>query len=172
MSLPNYLVSNLIISSARINYKIKDSSSEFSKKQLKDVKDKFLIGINITAGSDARFWGTDNFKQLIEIISDFKINFVIFTTESKYSEALQIADGRYIYPVSKDFDIFAAGISKVDLLFTPDTSVVHVASMFEIPVFGIYVKYNTNEMIWSPYHTDFDCVITEKPTFKNVHLKK
>jgi ADP-heptose:LPS heptosyltransferase len=157
-------------SDARISYKIKNSSLEFAEKNITSLKNKFLIGINISAGSDARYWGINNFKQLIKIISEYNVNVVLFSTESKYSDAKQIADERFIYPITNDFDIFAAGISKLDMLFTPDTSVVHVASMFKIPVFGIYVHYNTDEMIWSPYHTDFDCVITKEPTFKNLHF--
>ncbi|MEI7485780.1 MAG: hypothetical protein WCK13_13800, partial [Ignavibacteriota bacterium] len=26
--------------------------------------------------------------------------------------------------------------------------------------FGLYVKYNTEDMIWSPYKTDFESMIT------------
>lgn len=163
---PNY-------SNAIISYKIKDSSLKFAEKHIGNLKNKFLLGINITAGSDARYWGINNFKKLIEIISTYNINIVLFTTESKYSDAKQIVDEKFIYPISDDFDIFAAGISMVDMLFTPDTSVIHVASMFKIPVFGIYVQYNTDdEMIWSPYDTDFDCVITKEATFKNLNFEE
>lgn len=159
-------------SNAKISYKIKKSSSEFAEKQLKNLKGKFLFGVNITAGSDARFWGVDNFKQLIKLISGYNINFVLFTTESKLADAKQIADEKFIYPPTKDFDIFAAGISKLDMLITPDTSVVHIASMVKMPVFGIYVHYNTDEMIWSPYQTDFDCVITKEANLKNVTFEE
>ena len=133
---------------------------------------KYLVGINITAGSDARFWGTGNFRQLIDLLQNFDVNFIVFTTAEKLSEAKEIVDEQFIFPVSDDFDIFAAGISKVNLLFTPDTSVVHIASVYQIPVFGLYVKYNTTDHIWSPYNTDFDCVITEEPTLKNVTFEE
>jgi ADP-heptose:LPS heptosyltransferase len=159
-------------SDAKISYKIKDTSSEFAEKQLKNFKDKFLLGINITAGSDARFWGIDNFKQLVKLISGYNVNFVLFTTENKFTEARRITNENLIYPVSKDFDIFAAGISKLDMLFTPDTSVVHIASMFKIPVFGIYVHFNTDEMVWTPYNTDFESVITKEPNLKNVTFEE
>ena len=156
----------------KISYKIKDTSSEFAEKRLKNFKDKFLLGINITAGSDARFWGIDNFRQLIKLISGYNVNFVLFVTENKFTEARQITDKKFIYPVSKDFDIFAGGISKLDMLFTPDTSVVHIASMFKIPVFGIYVHYNTDEMVWTPYNTDSESVITREPNLKNVTFEE
>ena len=61
-------------------------------------------------------------------------------------------------------------IKYVDLLITPDTSIVHVASAFKIPVFGLYVKYQTNDHIWSPFNSPFECVITEEATLQNVSL--
>ena len=39
-------------------------------------------------------------------------------------------------------------------------------------VFGIYVKYNTTNMIWSPFKAQFDCVITEEPNFKNLEFEE
>ena len=57
------------------------------------------------------------------------------------------------------------------MLFTPDTSIVHIASAFCKPVFGIYVKYNTKDKIWSPYKSSFDCIITQNPTLENVRFE-
>jgi ADP-heptose:LPS heptosyltransferase len=72
---------------------------------------------------------------------------------------------------SPDFDEFCAAISKLDFLFTPDTSAVHIASAFNIPVFGLYVKYNTNDMIWSPYKSKFECIITTEPNLNTVSFE-
>jgi ADP-heptose:LPS heptosyltransferase len=133
---------------------------------------KFLLGINISAGSAARFWGVDNYKQLIELLNDYNFVSCIFSTPDDYDLARQIVDEKYIYPPSKDFSNIAAAILKLNMLFTPDTSVIHIASIKKIPVFGVYVKYNTRDMIWSPYNTKFDCVITEEPTLKNVTFEE
>jgi len=59
-------------------------------------------------------------------------------------------------------------MSKIDMLFSPDTATVHLAAIYKVPVFGIYVKYNTEDMIWYPYGCDFDCVITKEPTVQNL----
>ena len=77
-----------------------------------------------------------------------------------------------IYPPSEDFSDIAAAILELNMLFAPDTSVIHIASIRKIPVFGVYVKYNTRDMIWSPYNTEFGCVITEDPTLKNVTFEE
>jgi len=162
------------LSKTKVCYECEKSSVEFANDLInqRDLKEKFLLGINIAAGSDARFWGVDNFKKLISDLNNHEINYLVFTTENKLPDAEKIVDKKYIYPATKDFDIFAAGILKVNMLFTPDTSAVHIASINKIPVFGLYVKYKTNDMIWSPYNTDFECIITEEPTLKNVTYKE
>lgn len=132
----------------------------------------FLLGINISAGSDARFWGVDKFKKLLECISDYQMRTIIFCNESDYHYACEITSEDYIYPPTKDFGNFAAAIMMLDLLITPDTSVIHLASIKKIPVFGIYVKYKTDDMIWSPFNTDYEYVITEEPTLKNISFEE
>lgn len=157
-----------------IHYYPKMESIKFADSEIEKriPKNKFLIGINLFAGSEARFWGVDNFKKLIVQVEKYEISYILFSTQDKLEIAKNIAEEKFIYPPSKEFDTFAAGISKLNFLFTPDTSVVHIASIYKIPVFGLYVKYNTQDMIWSPYNTEFDCIVTEEPTLKNVSFEE
>jgi ADP-heptose:LPS heptosyltransferase len=157
---------------ANVNYKFNSDSLKIADEFLTPLKDKFLLGINITAGSDARFWGRNNFIRLIELLKNYKLNYLLFTNNEYYQTAKEITTEKNIFPPNQDFDIFAAGISKLNMLFTPDTSVVHIASMMKMPVFGLYVKYKTHDMIWSPYNTDFDSVITEEPILHNVSFEE
>lgn len=133
-------------------------------------KKRLLLGINISAGSDARFWKTENYKRLRENLKAYDINILLICHEKDYSEALKIIDERYILNPRKNFDLFAAAIQKLDMLFSPDTSAVFIADSKRVPVFGLYVKYRMNEMIWSPFNSDFDCVITEEQNLDNVQF--
>ena len=56
---------------------------------------------------------------------------------------------------SESFDKFAAMIFQLNLLITPDTMAVHLASANKVNVFGLYV-HDTASMIWSPYGSDFE----------------
>jgi len=150
--------------SENLNYAKEILNQRFSEK-------KFLLGINISAGSDARFWGIDNYKSLINSIQNYNLNYIFFCDSKDFEKAKSITEERFIYPVSKEFDKFAAGVLQVDLLFSPDTSAIHIASMKGIPVFGLYVKFKTQDMIWTPYKTDFDCIITEEPTLQNINFE-
>ncbi len=133
--------------------------------------ERFLIGINISAGSEARFWGVGNYKRLINELNNYDVNILFMCIEKDINYATAIAGISYPVFYNSSFNIFSAMIAKVNLLFTPDTSIIHIGSAYKKPIFGLYVKYNTKDMIWSPYKSPFDCVITEEPTLKNVKFE-
>ncbi|NWF89688.1 MAG: glycosyltransferase family 9 protein [Ignavibacteriaceae bacterium] len=144
-------------------------------------KDNFLVGINISAGSEARFWGVENFAAFVKFLLNFasrkKIGIVILCapTEIHYANEivrlnLEYFESRKIVISAHKFDEFAAIISKLNLLVTPDTSAVHLAAAFGVPVFGIYVK-DTAEMIWSAYGVDFECITTSNSNLHNLNFE-
>lgn len=147
-----------------------DVETKIAEDQLRQMNpdNKFIIGVNISAGSEARFWGVENFKNLLSSLSKFDAKIIIFCSEKDLHYAQAITSLDNIYPVTDRFGIFAAAILKINILITPDTSIVHIASIKKIPVFGLYVKYNTNDMVWSPYQTDFEYIETKEPTLKNI----
>lgn len=158
----------------KIGYYSKTENLNYAK-EIIDMKfpiKKFIVGINISAGSDARFWGVYRFREIIELLKKYDINILLFSDLKDYDKAKSIINEKFIYPVSKDFDKFVSGVLQVNLLFSPDTSVIHIASMKNIPVFGLYVKYKTQDMIWSPYNSDFECIVTEEPTLKNILVEE
>jgi ADP-heptose:LPS heptosyltransferase len=133
---------------------------------------RFLVGLNISAGSDARFWGVQRFKDTIDLLLNYDINLVILCVERDLKKAWEIAGRRVPIFYRPIFDEFSAMISKLNFLFTPDTSIVHIASAFKVPLFGIYVKYKTNDMIWSPFKSEFESIITTEPTLENLSFEQ
>lgn len=163
---------NLKIDFSKVNI-VYDATAEVSMKadlflEKHYTNQKFLLGINISAGSNARFWGKHNYKQLIAELSGYDVNLLLMCAEKDLKSAVEIAEGKVPIFYRPDFNQFCAMIQKLDFLVTPDTSVVHVASAFTKPLFGIYVKYNTADKIWSPYRSPFECVVTEEATIENV----
>lgn len=133
----------------------------------------YLLGINISAGSDARFWGIKRFQKLLEQLSNYNnLDLVMLRSPEDKNLAEKITNGKYIIFNDHSFDELAALISKLDMLFSPDTSAVHLASAFKVPVFGLYVHYKTEDMIWTPYKSDFKAITTEEPTLKNLSYNK
>ena len=153
-------------------------ADDFLKKTF--TSKNFLIGINISAGSEARFWGVEKFKSLIDFLLTYKaqaginLNILIITAPKDLHYAENIIHDKTNQAAifsSENFDEFAAIISNLSIIFTPDTAAVHIASAFHIPVFGIYV-HDTDDMIWSPYGVDFEYVSTRNSNLKNIDFEE
>lgn len=160
------------LKSVRIVYDYSNESSEFAADYLERnfPEKKFLIGINLFAGSTARYWGTENFLKLLNFLERYPVNIILIAPEKLPADIDELAGRAPVF--RNDFDKLAALISKLDLLITPDTSVIHLASAYGVAVFGLYVHYNTDEMIWKPYGADFEYVVTEEATLAGVRYEE
>lgn len=136
------------------------------------IDNNFLVGINISAGNKSRFWGVENYQKVVQFLVDKNVKVLLLCSPADVNLANEISNDKTKIFYSKSFDEFSALIGQLGMLFTPDTSVVHIASAFNIPVFGLYVNYNTSEMIWAPYKSDFECVITKEPTLENITFEQ
>ncbi len=158
----------------KIIYNPTESSINKIKESFENIfhRNKFLLGINISAGSDARFWGTENFRLLINKLSEYDINIILICHQKDFDKAKKIIDEKFIFNPTNDFDLFAAVIQNLNMLFTPDTSAVFLADAKGITVFELFVKYQMDEIIWHPINSEFDCVITEEPTLHNIEFEQ
>jgi ADP-heptose:LPS heptosyltransferase len=161
-------------SKIKLYYYLDKASTEHADKFISEKfkQHKLLVGINISAGNDARFWGIDNFKGLLDYLSTFDVNILLLSSPKDSEIAAEIAENKYNYFFSNEFSRFAAVISRLDLLFTPDTAAIHLASAFAVPTFGVFVKYNTDDVIWSPYNTKFDCVVTNNHNLSTISVQQ
>jgi len=132
---------------------------------------KFIVGINISAGSDARFWGIENFRKLTNLLKNYPVDYLILSSTRDLNHSFQISHDKKKIFYSPSFDEFTCIISKIDLLFSPDTSTIHLASLYKKPVFGLYVQYNTDDIIWYPYRSDYETVVTKEPTLENISFE-
>ena len=162
------------IKDANIHFYPSERSLDFAKTFLKEKfeEQKFLLGINISAGSEARFWGVERYRKLLASLKDFNCNLLVISAPGDIREAEQICGNEYPIFTSESYDNFGSVISMLNFLITPDTAAVHLASAFNIPVFGLYVQYDTDEMIWSPYKSDFEYVLTKEPNLQNVTFEE
>ncbi len=172
LSLSKILGIDYAVNDANIVYRPEEVSKvkaeEFLNKKFTDKK--YLLGINISAGSEARYWGNENFNRLINFLKNYKINYIVMSSPDDFEKTKNISEENCFS--STKYDEFAGMISRLDMLFTPDTAAVHLASAFNVPVFGIYVKYNTTDMIWSPYASEFEYVVTGEPNLNNVKFEE
>lgn len=140
-------------------------ASAISTYQSLDAIARIKIGVNISAGSERRFWGADSYRTIIRRLVDaYPEALVILLCKPGDSfRAREIAQGivrAHVPPPSPSFDAFAALVAHLDGLITPDTSAVHLASAFQVPSVVMYIQSNPELRIWDPYQSPHEPVVT------------
>ena len=145
--------------------------------QKKNLSSYPIIGVNISAGNDARFWGLKNFKEFMNHLScvypEFKS--LLLYQPSDELRAQMIAESNQsavLSPVTSSFDQFAAFIKRLSFLVTPDTAAVHLASAFKVGTVVLYVQSNKALRIWEPYGTDYECIVTDGDDLSMIPVKQ
>lgn len=129
------------------------------EKELSQVgKDKHRIAINLSAGVKIRYWKIEKWDQLLHSINNEYKNyfFLLLATDKDRAQQKQLASSlgtEYcIEGKLASIQHFAAYIKSADLLITPDTSAVHIATAFSIPTLALYPNPEWNYVSWQPYH--------------------
>lgn len=150
----------------RITYDVAESSANTVKAFLQGGKggSSPLFGLNVSAGSETRFWGIENYRTLLDSLrSDHPdARIVVLSKPSDTERAIKIVEGKsgvFMAPETT-FDGFAAWIKHLSLLITPDTSAVHLAAAFQIPSVVLYVQSNPELRIWEPYKAVSEALIS------------
>jgi ADP-heptose:LPS heptosyltransferase len=70
--------------------------------------------------------------------------------------------GGNVYQVPPNMSLLEASalIAKLDCLVTPDTSLVHIARSYQVPVVGLYSRFMKNFLLWRPYGQEVGAVVS------------
>ena len=82
-----------------IIYKPASESIEIADNFIKDnfPTKHYLLGINISAGSEARFWGIERFRKLLNVLSNYKnLDIVVLRSPKDENLAEKITNGKFI----------------------------------------------------------------------------
>ena len=128
-----------------------------------------LVGFNVSAGTASRRWEKAKQAALIErIIShDSSVRFIVISTPTEREQGQWLCDrfpGKsYLVPDGLSISEAAAIVKRLDLLITPDTSLVHIARSFRVPVVSMYPGVRKNLVLWRPYGQDNGFVVAKHP---------
>jgi ADP-heptose:LPS heptosyltransferase len=103
---------------------------------------KPIILINISSGSPDRMWENENWSKVIEVIDEEKYNIILLdsgTDEALIQDLSAKTNKMKIFKSRSITDAFSI-IKRAKLLLTVDTSIVHIASAFNIPQIALYVN--------------------------------
>ncbi|MEX2190673.1 MAG: glycosyltransferase family 9 protein [Bacteroidota bacterium] len=160
----------------RIQYDASESSVNDVSDILKEKGLEFapLIGLNISAGSETRFWGIENYRSLLDVLrAEYPgVTVVMLSKPSDAGRTKEIIVGKsgVITAPETTFDGFAAWIKRLSLLVTPDTSAVHLAAAFYVPSVVLYVQSNPELRIWEPYNAVSEALISPLDDLKTISV--
>ena len=123
------------------------------------VKQGFNVGINLFGSRPNMRLKKDD---CIEVCQQILMNkpdahILLLSTHQTFSEMEEIRqklkNDHVVTVLPKDNIMFVAGlIRRLDLLISPDTSLVHIACAFKIPLVAIYVNSPALFAHWHPKH--------------------
>jgi len=128
-----------------------------------------LIGLNLSAGRPNRIWPEESVEQLCTSLLDALdgLTLVIITTPDDRSRGERLAVVRRgavrLVPAGLGLGEVSALISNLDLLISPDTSLIHIARSFKVPVVGLYNRARKNFRHWRPYRQPDGVVMSDHP---------
>lgn len=134
-------------------------SVETQKKSVEllgEKSQKLRLGINLSGSDASKNWGTGNYIALLKTLNSNKdeLEIKVFTTKSNEKQLVEITSviPNIAAPFVNSFEQFTAMISTCDIVLTPDTSVVHLCSAFDIPCIALYTYSNRPNvgMPWEP----------------------
>jgi len=135
----------------------RDRADEYFTSSMSSDTDGLRIGYNLSAGKSTRLWPKEKSRQLItSILGCYPGSRVVLITtpsdRARGDELEQLFEERVIQvPPRLSIRKVSAIISRLDLLVTPDTSLVHIARSFKVPVVGMYPQLQWNLERWRPY---------------------
>jgi len=118
-----------------------------------------LIAVNLSAGSPSRYWAIENWCELLLSIHQEheELAFLLLCSPEDDHLARKVAASlpghSVLLPRYRTFHHFAAYIASADLLISPDTSAIHIASAESVPVLGLYPAVEWNFWSWQPVNT-------------------
>lgn len=124
------------------------------------------IGYNLSAGSPTRLWSDQKCLRLLEKILNYNGEYrviLFMTPQDRYrGERLSqhFHDRIHLIPNGLNLTEVSALIKELDVLITPDTSLVHIARSFHVPVVGLYSRYMKNFLLWRPYGQEIGAVVS------------
>ncbi len=146
-----------------------------ASKQIKDFAQMLergkLIGINLSAGEASREWPFEKYERLIGLVQSPVIVFSMPERLGEKKRLEQTFEQVKPSPVTKSLFDVGALLKQLTLLITPDTSLVHVASCFNIPVVGLYRADAVHLSRFSPYLTNHVQLISPSSTIRDIEVE-
>ncbi|WP_027128201.1 glycosyltransferase family 9 protein [Fusobacterium perfoetens] len=128
---------------------------------------KELVVINPYGASKHRTFNNETIEKLIEYYQEKNIIFVF--SPDKYENIKKYSNYNNVFIYNKMKNIYQSieFIKKADLVISPDTSIVHIASAFNKKLIAIYSPDKLNFAVWKPTTKNLKVLLCKDKVSKN-----
>ena len=118
---------------------------------------KIIIGINLEGAVKGKKITSDKLEEICHGIYHFNkdVQIILLSSPKIYKNIVRLSQKMslpYVVPSYKTVSVLdvAALIQNLQLVITPDTSIVHIASAFNVPVVSIHENNNDSYRLFAP----------------------
>ena len=129
---------------------------------------KIIIGINLEGAVKGKKITSDKLEEICHGIYHFNkdVQIILLSSPKIYKNIVRLSQKMnlpYVVPSYKTASVLdvAALIQNLQLIITPDTSIVHIASAFNIPIVSIHEKNNDSYRLFAPKSQHSKTVFSE-----------
>ncbi|MFV8905187.1 glycosyltransferase family 9 protein [Serratia fonticola] len=130
--------------------------------------DKFKVVINVFTGSPERNLSQEQLSQTIEILNEKLDDIVIIILDHRKELNVPLPDNVEINPFNSLHHVMEL-IRKVDLVISPDTSIVHISAAWKKPLVSVYKNITDNNDLWAPGYKEATQIIVNKRKISDVN---
>jgi len=130
--------------------------------------EKIIIGINLEGAVKGKKISSDKLEEICHGIYHFNkdVQIILLSSPKIYKNIVRLSQKMnlpYVVPSYKTTSVLdvAALIQNLQLIITPDTSIVHIASAFNIPIVSIHEKNNDSYRLFAPKSQHSKTVFSE-----------
>lgn len=128
---------------------------------LRQIAEKRPTGINISAGEANRTWPASKWKELLQRFPGKQFVVLSGPDERDMKREIERSSHNTITsPATKNLYEAFRIVEKLELLITPDTSLIHIASAAKTPVVGLYREAPQDISRYGPYRIPNQIVVS------------
>ncbi len=124
---------------------------------LSQFQKKIIIGINLEGAVKGKKITSDKLEEICHGIYHFNkdVQIILLSSPKIYKNIVRLSQKMnlpYVVPSYKTASVLdvAALIQNLQLIITPDTSIVHIASAFNVPIVSIHENNNDSYRLFAP----------------------
>lgn len=143
------------------SYDIKVNFTDKFEIFLKKIKENKIVLLNPYGASKHKSFSIETLKKIITFLKNLNLAVICIYYADKYQDIEFLEkenDNVYIPQNINTINDTIYLVSKSNLIITPDTSIVHIASALNKKIIAIYPpkggKYGVDHLVWSPQSND------------------